>query len=290
MKTIDWVLTVLLVIVSVPLSLWGGAERWAGPTDSLPLLLIGAALIYLTFEGIRVRSAGLAVGLGILLGVAQYVPSLFLFDEMSILVLIAGYAAYSLIVYGVASAVRRGRAQQEEEDAHQDELTQLRRRRELLEEELAIKELKLEDALSEQEAGRDTQSDEAQATSPPTKLKTVYSFIAATEMLDLETPRGKSMVEQIFPYACDQLRQENTEFEQLYLQVERENTPHVQGTGMASSSDGFLEAFSAWLGSAGIELAADREKKVSVFSGDAQMPEDGTSFSWCVLFYFDLEE
>jgi hypothetical protein len=125
----------------------------------------------------------------------------------------------------------------------------------------------------------------------PTKIKTVYSFVAATIMLDLNTPMGKAMVQQIFPYACQNLRQGNPEFNRLYTQVERENTPHVQGTGMAASSEHFAEAFSAWLKSRGINITdADKKKKISVFGGDAQNPQNGLSFAWSVLIYFDIEE
>ena len=123
------------------------------------------------------------------------------------------------------------------------------------------------------------------------RIKTVYSFVGATIMLDLNTPMGKAMVQQIFPYACQQLRQGNPEFNRLYSQVERENTPHIQGTGMAASSKHFAETFIAWLQSRGINISeADKKKKISVFGGDAQNPQNGLSFTWAVLFYFDLED
>jgi hypothetical protein len=124
----------------------------------------------------------------------------------------------------------------------------------------------------------------------PTKIKGVYSFVAATIMLDLSTPMGNAMVQQILPYACQNLRQGNPEFNQLYSQVERENTPHVQGTGMSTSVEGFIGAFTSWLKSRGISIKdIDRKKKISVFSGDAQNPQNGLSFKWAVLIYFDLE-
>lgn len=125
----------------------------------------------------------------------------------------------------------------------------------------------------------------------PTKIKTVYSFVAATIMLDLNTPMGKAMVEQIHPYACQNLRQGNPEFNRLYSQVERENTPHVLGTGMATSSEGFHDAFSDWLKSTGVNITdADRKGWTAVFGGDAQNPQTGLSFKWGVLIYFDIEE
>ena len=122
------------------------------------------------------------------------------------------------------------------------------------------------------------------------KIKTIYSFVAATIMLDLNTPTGKAMVQQMHPYACQNLRQGNPEFNRLYTQVERENTPRVLGTGMAASPNGFAEAFSAWLKSKGVNISdADRKKNISVFGGDAKNPQTGLSFKWSVLIYFDME-
>jgi hypothetical protein len=124
----------------------------------------------------------------------------------------------------------------------------------------------------------------------PTKIKGVYSFVAATIMLDLSTPMGNAMVQQIFPYACQNLRQGNPEFNRLYSQVEKENTPHVQGTGMAASVEGFTAAFLSWLKSRGLNIKdVDKKKKICVFGGDAQNPQTGLSFKWAVLIYFDLE-
>jgi hypothetical protein len=125
----------------------------------------------------------------------------------------------------------------------------------------------------------------------PTKIRTVYSFVAATIMLDLNTPMGKAMVQQIYPYACQNLRQGNPEFNRLYSQVERENTPHVLGTGMATSSEYFTAAFLDWLESSGINIKyTNRKRKICVFCGDAQDPQNGLSFKWGVLIYFDIEK
>ena len=120
-------------------------------------------------------------------------------------------------------------------------------------------------------------------------IKTVYSFIASTILLDLNSPMGKAMVQQIHPYACQNLQKNNREFKKLYRQVEKENTPHVLGTGMAASVDGFAEAFSTWLKSQGVNITdADRKGKTFVFGGDAQHPQTGLTFKWSVLIYFDL--
>ena len=125
----------------------------------------------------------------------------------------------------------------------------------------------------------------------PIKIKSVYSFVAATIMLDLNTPMGKAMVNQIHPYACQNLRQGNPEFNRLYSQVEKENTPHMLGTGMATSIEGFTDAFLDWLKSKGINIKdANRKRKICVFGGNAQNPQNGLSFKWSVLIYFDIEE
>ena len=127
----------------------------------------------------------------------------------------------------------------------------------------------------------------------PTQIKTVYSFVGTTTiMLDLNTTTGKTMVQQIFPFACQKLRQGSPEFNRLYSQVERENTPHVQGTGMATSPKYFVDAFSYWLKSkGGIDIKdAGRKRKICVFCGNAQNPQNGCSFEWGVLIYFDIEK
>jgi len=60
---------------------------------------------------------------------------------------------------------------------------------------------------------------------------------------------------------------------------------------MAASSEHFVEAFSVWLKARGINITdADKKKKISFFSGDAQNPQNGLSFTWCVLLYFDISE
>jgi len=123
-----------------------------------------------------------------------------------------------------------------------------------------------------------------------TKIKSLYSFIAATTVLDVKTPFGRALVDQVHPYACQNLRKGDAEFDRLYKQVEQENPVHVLGTGMATSSEGFGLAFEQWLKSHGIELAdAGRKKKIAIFAGNAQDPRNGKSFGWCVFIYFDLE-
>ena len=125
----------------------------------------------------------------------------------------------------------------------------------------------------------------------PTKIKTVYSFFVATIMVDPNTPMGNAIVEQAHPYACQQLRQGDPEFNRLYSQVERENTPHVLGTAMATSPEAAADSFNHWLKSKGIDIkATDRKGKFAIFSGDAQNPQTGLSFTFHVLMYFDFEK
>jgi len=125
----------------------------------------------------------------------------------------------------------------------------------------------------------------------PTKIKTVYSFVGATIMLDLNTPMGKTIVQQIHPAVCQYLRQGNPEFNQLYSQVERENTAHVLGTGMSESTKGITDAYLDWLKSRGIDSKdKSKEGKHFVFSGDGKDPQNGLSFAFTVYIYFDFEE
>ena len=121
------------------------------------------------------------------------------------------------------------------------------------------------------------------------KIKTVYSFIGTTNiLLDLNSQFGKAVFQQVLPYACQNLRKENSEFDQLYKKVEIEQTPNVFGTGMVHSSADFTNVFVDWLKTKGINIDNNNRKKISVFAGNAQNPSDGRSFEWCVLIYFLL--
>ncbi|MEE8590809.1 MAG: hypothetical protein V3T35_05755 [Spirochaetia bacterium] len=123
-------------------------------------------------------------------------------------------------------------------------------------------------------------------------IKTVYSFIAATILIDAASPFGKALIGQLIPFATQNLSQSHPPFKQLYDQVERENTPHVLGTGMAASPEGFAGAFVSWLESMGVNIEDFNPligTEVFVFGGDAQNPQDGSSFAWSVSFYFDIE-
>jgi len=133
---------------------------------------------------------------------------------------------------------------------------------------------------------------EASGQTATTRIKKVYSFIAATTVIDLATPIGNAMVEQIHTFACQQLSKGDLEFRRLYTQWGSENAPHEMGAGMAASSDYFADAFAAWLKARGIRTwaAADVGSKLFVFCGDAQDPQTAKPFSWGVSYYFDLED
>ncbi len=117
-------------------------------------------------------------------------------------------------------------------------------------------------------------------------ISKVYTFVAATILLDLDTPMGKAFVQQLVPFACQNL-EGNQEFSQLYAQVEKENTPVELGTGIYESNS--TDAFGKWLESKGKDInIKPGDGKISFFAGDAQNPQDGRSFKWCVFFYFDF--
>jgi hypothetical protein len=123
-------------------------------------------------------------------------------------------------------------------------------------------------------------------------INTVYSFIAATILIDAASPFGEALISQLYPFVTQNLNQTQPSFKRLYDQVERENTPHVMGTGMAASTAGFAGAFVSWLKSKGVNIENFEPligKEIFVFGGDAQNPQDGSSFAWSVSFYFDLK-
>jgi hypothetical protein len=123
-----------------------------------------------------------------------------------------------------------------------------------------------------------------------TTVKSVYSFVVATTpLLDLKTDIGKALFSQCHAYSCEQLSAGDAEFKRLYDQVDNNNPPHTLGCGVAGSAEAFAPAFSGWLEQQGLNLKADN-KKIALFSGDAQNPNDGSAFQWCVFIYFDLSD
>jgi hypothetical protein len=121
----------------------------------------------------------------------------------------------------------------------------------------------------------------------------VYSFIASTIMLDSSSALGKSMLQQVPPYVYQNLKGSDSTFRELYDKVEKKNSPHIMGTGMARSIDDYPNAFLAWLKSKGViinNIAPLMKKKIFVFSGDAKNPQNNKSYNWCMFIYFDIGE
>lgn len=77
LRRLDILLTALLVIIFIPLSIWGGMERWTNETEFLVLVLIPLGTVYAIIIGGRTRSVLLGAAAGILAGVMMYVPSTF---------------------------------------------------------------------------------------------------------------------------------------------------------------------------------------------------------------------
>ncbi len=78
---LDIVLTVVLVVIYVPLSLWGGSECWAGATDFLPGIMLFIGAVYIVFESIRFSSPIIGAAVGGLVPLVTIGPSLFLCPE-----------------------------------------------------------------------------------------------------------------------------------------------------------------------------------------------------------------
>jgi hypothetical protein len=79
MRKLDVVLTLVLVVVYVPLSLWGGSEHWGGPTDALPFVMLVVGAVFLVFENARLNSARLGMVLGLAIGIAMMGPAWLLY-------------------------------------------------------------------------------------------------------------------------------------------------------------------------------------------------------------------
>jgi hypothetical protein len=123
------------------------------------------------------------------------------------------------------------------------------------------------------------------------KVRKVYSFIIATTMLDVSNPIGNTIVKQIYPYACENLRNSKPEFKKLYDNVKKEHTENLIDSGMTLSSKDFASCFNSWLKTQGMfvdNFSSLVDKQAFVFAGDAQNPQDGSKFSWSVFIYFDI--
>jgi len=92
--TLDTVLLVGIIVIYIPLSLWGGANHWAGDTDALPFIMLGIGAVYVVYESIRLCSPAICPMLGALVGLLTIGPSLLLYprDAESLpVVVIVGY-------------------------------------------------------------------------------------------------------------------------------------------------------------------------------------------------------
>lgn len=85
-RQLDKILTLLLILMFVPISIWGGIESWAGATDYLVLVLMGLGAAYAVLIGARTKSPLLGTLAGIIAGICMYVPSTFFYvreDDVS---------------------------------------------------------------------------------------------------------------------------------------------------------------------------------------------------------------
>jgi hypothetical protein len=122
-------------------------------------------------------------------------------------------------------------------------------------------------------------------------VKRVYSFIVSTIMVDSSSQMGMAMLKQIPPYVYQSLNGTDPTFKKLYDIVQKEDSPHMLGTGMAHSPDDYAAAFLAWLKTKGVNIintAPLMKKQIFLFAGDAMNPQTNKSFNWCMFIYFDI--
>jgi len=103
MRRPDYLLMTLLVLVFVPLSIWGGIESWAGPTDSLPFFMMSIGVVVVLVEAVRVRAPTTVTALGLIVGAAMLGPSLLFYrrDFGASVALVAGFSALGLAASGI---------------------------------------------------------------------------------------------------------------------------------------------------------------------------------------------
>lgn len=80
-STLDTVLLIGIIVIYIPLSLWGGANQWAGGTDIVPILMLGIGAVYVIFESVRLCSPAICPLLGALVGFLTIGPSLLLYPR-----------------------------------------------------------------------------------------------------------------------------------------------------------------------------------------------------------------
>jgi hypothetical protein len=126
------------------------------------------------------------------------------------------------------------------------------------------------------------------------RVKTVYSFVATTAtLLDLKDNVGRAVANQIQQLACKEIGNKYPEFRVLYAQVEKENVPHMLGTGMAASPQHFTDAYASWIKSKlphFVPTALLAGKNFFAWDGSALNPENRKEFKWAVDIYFDSGE
>ncbi len=107
---LDTILTIMLVVVFVPLSLWGGAEAWSGgAADVLPFIMILLGVAYIIFESIRLCSPLIGAVLGALMPLVIIGPSLLLYpyDIEALFVAVPLGGLFGLVASGICWFVKR---------------------------------------------------------------------------------------------------------------------------------------------------------------------------------------
>jgi hypothetical protein len=103
----DYGLFLLLFLVYIPLSVWGGSEEWAGATDMLPFIMLGFGMVIIIIESIRLCSPGLVPVLAAMVPVLTIAPSLFLCttDAEALPILVASAYLFGLLTSSICWAI-----------------------------------------------------------------------------------------------------------------------------------------------------------------------------------------
>ena len=112
MKKLDIALTLAIIILFVPLSIWGGLKHWAGPADILPLIMMPFAFAFVIFEGIRIQRISIAGILGALVGGSILLPSLLFYPKeggaaVVMVLLCAGLGMGAVVIVGMIKRRRQ---------------------------------------------------------------------------------------------------------------------------------------------------------------------------------------
>jgi hypothetical protein len=100
----------VVLAIQIPLSIFAGIYKWAGPADLLPFVQISISLIYIFVEGIRLAFPRIMARNGVLLGLSMVGPAyIFCPEDLSIMLLLIFFSGLIAYIISLISFFINGR-------------------------------------------------------------------------------------------------------------------------------------------------------------------------------------